>query len=86
MKNGHNVNKRYTRYTEVNESYNDRYNSAAIGVSEIYNALSDLAFDFHENGNDLTKAEFENAFAFFLDKFFEDEGYEDEYDDIDDDF
>lgn len=77
--------KKYGRTESMYESYN--YNSVAPGVNEVYNALGDVAFNFYiANGRHLTKEEWENALAFFYDKFFEDydEDYdEEEYDDED---
>ena len=67
--------KKYGKAESMHESYH--YNSSAIGVSEIYNALCDVAFNFYEEyDRHLTKEEWENALAFFYDKFFED--YDDE--------
>ena len=76
--------KKYGRVESVHESYH--YNSVGPGVSEIYDALCDVAFNYYqEHDRHLTKEEWENALAFFYDKFFEDydeEDYDDEdYDD-----
>ena len=78
--------KKYGRVESVHESYH--YNSVGPGVDEVYNALGDVAFKFYiANGRHLTKEEWENALAFFYDKFFED--YDEDYDedeDYDDDY
>lgn len=38
--------------------------------SDLYNVLSTLFFKYYQNGNDIDKKEYEDAIAFFNDKFF----------------
>ena len=40
--------------------------------SDIYNVLSDLAFEYDKKGKDFTKKDVEQAFEWFLMEFFED--------------
>ena len=40
--------------------------------SDIYNVLSDLAFEYDKKGKDFTQKDVEQAFEWFLMEFFED--------------
>lgn len=45
--------------------------SRATAVYDIYNALSDVAFKFHQSGIELEQQDFEIGFKNFMNKFFE---------------
>ena len=75
---------------KINESieYNSNYNSTGRGVDEVYEALSEVDYNFYnKDGKSLTLEEMENALSFFLDKYYEDErmgwSEDDEYDEED---
>ena len=65
--------KKYGKVESLHEAHYN-YNSVAPGVNEVYQALSDVAFKFYMKYNrHLRKKEWDNALAFFYDKFFEDD-------------
>lgn len=66
-----------TKYMKnLNEYINESNKTTRLPInyeldSDIYNVLSDLAYQYELKGKDFEKKDIENAFEYFLEKFYE---------------